>query len=295
MEVVTREEAETAILEAAVVADDNTHESDDEDDLQGEAAIIWDILKRINAANELIRDFLGKEKQKKTLDEKISWYTTRRPLHAKNLREYCRSESNAIRLRLNDLLLCLQLNEMAEKRKAKDIIQEKNEDPPLYHSSSRPHHHDEKEEDQRITATPKADDFKKDMSTESYGFWTTYFKQQVRVEWKAFIDAYQLVYGTLETSNRIYIERVLVPRNDDKMITIYGFMAFVVDHDFPFVQNIAGVRTPTTPTKSERHSPTRTDSETEFLPPYSKINDFSLGVQLFEPGKRKKEKIIKSK
>ncbi|KAI7859137.1 hypothetical protein BDC45DRAFT_496969 [Circinella umbellata] len=171
--------------------------------LQGQDAIIWDILERINTSNEVIDDFLKKDEQDRPVGEKVLWHMGERPRQAKALREYCRTQTNFIRIRLNDLSLCLQFKD--------------------------------------LRTAPKVKEFRDRMGEESYCFWNLYFQDNIHASWKEFIDAYELLYGRVGYPDKAYIKRVLVSEqnHNEGKLTIYGFIGFTSNHGFPFPKDIA--------------------------------------------------------
>ncbi|KAI8137175.1 hypothetical protein BJV82DRAFT_636422 [Fennellomyces sp. T-0311] len=78
------------------------------------------------------------------------------------------------------------------------------------------------------------------MADEAYMFWRRFFGQVVSTGLRQFIDAYTMLYGDLETSDRDYVERALGSKDKaNREITVFGFINFTNKHGFPFQQNIA--------------------------------------------------------
>ncbi|KAI9275433.1 hypothetical protein BDA99DRAFT_532400 [Phascolomyces articulosus] len=177
--------------------------------LKPDQAIVWKILKKVSRATQRVTEFLENEKQADTsFRSGIPWYAAERPIYAKEIRAFCQSETNSLRLYLNDLVIHLQLEDLHKKK--------------------------EKEKQQ-------AAHFQDQMTEETYRFWETSFQNKICVDWQCFRDAYELLYGKLVFADAGFIKRVLVPKVNGKSgehLTLYGFIGFTRQYGFPFSKDI---------------------------------------------------------
>ncbi|KAI9251806.1 hypothetical protein BDA99DRAFT_607953 [Phascolomyces articulosus] len=164
--------------------------------------IITEILQSVQQAKIYVEEFLYENSRKRgSWMQAIQWYVTRAFVSG-DYREFFRQEAERIRTLLNDLML----NE--------EIISKSKE--------------------------TKVEDFRDDMSNDSYMFWTKHLGNDMIVDWIQFKDAYTLLYGTLEPMDEHYIKSVLTSNAKENLrITIYGFISFMQKHGFPFEKNVA--------------------------------------------------------
>ncbi|KAG2219023.1 hypothetical protein INT45_013786 [Circinella minor] len=138
--------------------------------------IIDEIVEAIHQSRLYVEAFLFENTNcsRGSWMQNIQWFFTR-AFASGDYRTYFRAESERIRLLLGDLIL----NEEITKQ----------------------------------TAEPKVENFKEDMSNDSYMFWTKHLGDNIIVEWPTFKDAYNLLYGLLEPVDEHYIKSVLTSKD----------------------------------------------------------------------------------
>ena len=165
--------------------------------------IIDEIVEAIRQSKHYAEEFLIEitNRSRGSWMQSIQWFFTR-AFASGDYRAYFRAESERIRLLLGDLMLNEEITKQA--------------------------------------AGPKVESFKDDMSNDSYMFWTKHLGDNITVEWCKFKDVYNLLYGLLEPVDEHYIKSVLISKDKkNPRVTVYGFIAFMQKHGFPFEKNIA--------------------------------------------------------
>ncbi|KAI9251807.1 hypothetical protein BDA99DRAFT_521223 [Phascolomyces articulosus] len=164
---------------------------------------IKNIVQHILQGQMYLEEYIEEAKEEKPIRKNIIWFLIRTPAPKKNYRQLHVTEAEQLRSELDEL-----------------------------------------SKDNGFLASPgalvTANQFKDDLSTEAYEFWTKSLGLKTTANWNDFSENYTVLYGKRANSDLKYIREVVFKENSNgggtksTTITIYGVITLAREYGFPF-------------------------------------------------------------